>query len=150
MVHLGQEGGPAAFEALDDRELPEGPGPVEGVLIDEGRQIEELALGAGRGHRHATNVEVDVEGGVVGPLRGGEAEGRRHDPLAQPREGLHRPLHAAAEPLEVRRPVEERELQERRPEGRILLDRPHQCLGVAHAALEAQRTLRHRSDATRP
>ena len=33
VVHLGQQGGPAAFEALDDRELPQRARRIEGVLV---------------------------------------------------------------------------------------------------------------------
>src|SRR5581483_2279123 len=53
VVHLGEEGGPVSLQALDDRELPQGAGPVEGVLVDEGGEVEELALGPGRGAGHA-------------------------------------------------------------------------------------------------
>ena len=144
VVHLRQQRRPSALEAFDDRQLPERPSAVEGVLVDEGGQVEELALGARGRQGQAPDVEVQVEGGIVGPLRRGEAGGGRDDALCQPGEDADGPFHAAPEPGEVRSSVQQGELEERGAEAGILLDRPHERLGVAHAAFESERPLRHR------
>ena len=90
-----QHGRPAAGETLDHRQLPQRPGPVEGHGRQLGRQVEQLALLAGRGDRQAPEVVPEVEVGVVGPLRRRQPERRTGHPLAQRREHVDGPFQPA-------------------------------------------------------
>ena len=56
------------------------------------------------------------------------------------------PLQPGAEAVEVGRPVEDRDVGEGRGEVRILLEAPHQALGVAHPAVGPAQHLQPRRD----
>ena len=106
-----------------------------GSSVDQRGQVEQLAERARLGQGDAADVVVDVEVGVVDPHRRREVDGRRLHAPAQAGHVPRRPLHARTEPVEVGRPVEDRQRGERRREVRILLEAPHQPLGVAHPAV---------------
>src|SRR5205823_13989543 len=57
--------------------------------------------------------------------------------LAQAGDLSRGPLHPLGEPLAVGRPVEHGDGGDRRAQERVFLDGPHQGVGVAHAAVEA-------------
>ena len=141
VVHLLHQRRPAATEALDDDELPQRPGAVEGVVGEQGRQVEQLAHRAGLGQGDAADVVVDVEVGVVDPRRRREVDGRRLDPPAQAGHGPGRLLHPGPQGVEVRRAVEHRHRRERRGQVGVLVDPPHQPLGVGHPAVIAHRRM---------
>ncbi len=140
----------AALQAVDDEELPQRAGAVERVGDDQGGQVEQLAhrrrAWAGRcgargsrcrtRGRRPTTAAVRLTG--VGCTRWRSRGTRRRGPL-----------HAAQEAVDVGPAVEDRDVGERRREVRVLLQPPHQALGVAHARVElrgpchAAGTLRH-------
>ena len=91
----------------------------------------------GFGQRRPAQVVVEVEVGLVAPLRRGQPPERGDHPLAQAGH-LHRgPLEPGAEPLGVGGLVEQGDVGDRRAEVRILLEVPHQRLDVGHPPLVA-------------
>ncbi len=139
VVHLLHQRRLAAAQALDDDELPQRPHPVERVVDEQRGDVEQLAHGARLGQGDAPHVVVDVEVGIVDPRRRGEVHRGRLDPPPQPRHGPRRSLHPGSQGVEVRRAVEHRDGAERRREVGILVDPPHQALGVRHLAVVAHR-----------
>ena len=77
-------------------------------------------------------VVVQVEVRVVDPLGAPERVAVGDDPLAQPRNRFHGTVHADAEDLAVRLPVEEGEVGERRRQLWVTFELPHQRLEAAH------------------
>ena len=126
----------AAAQALDDRELPQRAGAIERVGRDQAGEVEELAHRAGLRQRDPAHVVVDVEVWVVDPHRRGEVRRHRLHPLSQPLEHVRGSLDALDELVEAGWPVEHRDVGERARQVRVLLDPPHQPLGVAHLAIE--------------
>ena len=96
----------SALEAVDHHEHPQRPGAVEGVLVEAGRQLVELADRAGRGQAEVADVVVEVELGIGRPQRRRQPPQTGHHPLAQAGDLGHGPAHAAAELLDVDGPVE--------------------------------------------
>ena len=92
--------------------------------------------GAGQGH--PAEVVVEVEVGVVPPLRRGQAAERRDHPLAQAGDAGHRPLQAGPQAVGVGRLVEDGDVGDRGAEVRVLLEVPHQGLDVGHPPVGAQ------------
>jgi hypothetical protein len=137
VVHLRQQRGPSVRQAFDDRVAPERAGPIEGIREVRSRVVEELAIGARRRQPDAAHVEVEIERRVVDPRRRRHAGGRRHDLLAEAGDLLHGARDAGPEPLERRHRVEERHVEERRAQARVLLEVPHQRLGVGHPTFRA-------------
>jgi hypothetical protein len=131
VVHLGQQGAPAAVQALDHREIPQGPAPVELGGVDRGRQFEELAAVAGRRQDEVVEVVVDVEGGIRFPPGRGEAERCRRHAEPEGGDGVDRLEHASAEALAVGPLVEEGDAHERRPQRGRAIQGPHDGLGIA-------------------
>ena len=132
VVDALQERGAPAFETLDDRELPERTRPVEGWRAERGREVEQLAVGAGRGQRDAAQVVIEVEGGVRTPLGRRDAERRRHHALGQPRDLHERLLDLRAQAAGIWRPIEDREVAEVGSQRGILLDGPHDRFAGRH------------------
>ena len=79
VVHLHDERGATAFEAVDDRELPERPLPVESGHAALARVLEHVGQLPGRGCRDPPDVEAELEGVVLDPARVREAHRRLHD-----------------------------------------------------------------------
>jgi hypothetical protein len=137
VVELLHHGAAPALQALDDHELPEGAGAVEG-RVDEGRgQVQQLPQRTRRRQGDPAQVVVQVEVGLLAPLRRGQpAEGGDH-PLVQARDHRHRPLQPGAEAVGIRRDVEHGDVGDRGAQVRVLLEVPHQGLDVGHATLVA-------------
>ena len=132
VVHLLHERRLATAQPLDDGELPQRAGAVERVDHGQRRQVEQLAQAPGLGQGDPANVVVDLEVRVVDPERRREVgRGRLHTP-PEPWHGGDRPFHPRPEPVEVRRAIEHRDAPERRRQVGVLLEAPHQPLGVAH------------------
>ena len=49
VVQLGEEGTAITFQPVDHHEEPQRPGAVEGILVEPGGEIVELAFGSGAG-----------------------------------------------------------------------------------------------------
>ena len=141
VVHLHRErgalGAVGVVETFDQRELPQRPGAVEAGRGHRLQRVEERALGARRGEPHAAQVEVEVEGRLDRPARRSEPERRRLHALAEARDQARRAVDARAQPVEVGRPVEQRDRDDRRAQDRVLLDEPHERVLVAHVPCEA-------------
>ena len=81
VVDLGQLGDqPAVVDPFDHVELPQRLAPVEGPGLDAADHLAELFGSAGRRHGVMADVEVDVEVGVLDPVR--QVQPERH--LDQP------------------------------------------------------------------
>jgi hypothetical protein len=106
MVDLGQDGERPfreplhLSEALDDVELPERPGAVQGAGVEPGRRDAELAPVAGLGERDVTDVELEVEVGVLHPVGMIETEGHLDDPLPKVRHPVQTALDVGEDLLE--------------------------------------------------
>ena len=143
MVHLLDDGAPPTGEAVDQGETPERPGAVERGLPVAGGEVVEIAVGGAFGQAIAADVEVDVEARVVLPHRRSQAAEAGDDALTQAGDGGHGPGHLPAEPLEVGWPIEEGHVGEGRAEVWVLLEVPHECLEVTHAAFSVYLPFRH-------
>ena len=77
VVHLGEDGEAVVGQALDDVALPQRPAPVERTADDAGHELGDLLVAPGRRHRGVAHVEVEVEVGVVDPVRVVEVERAR-------------------------------------------------------------------------
>jgi hypothetical protein len=74
VVHLGHARDAAAFEALEDPQLPQRPGAVQRPARDLGDHLADLVEPAGRGHAHAPDVVLEVEVRILDPHRVVQAE----------------------------------------------------------------------------
>ena len=80
-VGLGVERHRAVGEAIDEPQLPQGPGPVEGEGVEAGDEGGQRRRPPRRRDRGVAQVELEVEPGARSPRRTGEAERRlHHDP----------------------------------------------------------------------
>ena len=113
VVHLLDEGTPAALDAVDDVELPQRPGAVERIGEHRRGEVEQLAQRARRGQGDVADVVVEVDVVGVDPHRR-QAVGALLDALAQPRDEGDGPGEPATEACEVGRPVEQRDVGEGR------------------------------------
>ena len=137
VVDLAEQRPAAALEPVEHHEHPERTGSIEGILVEAGRQLVELARGARRRQAEVANVVADVELGVGRPQRRRQPPQPGHDPLAQTRDLGDGPAHAVAELLDVHGPVEHADHPAVGVQPRVPLDVPHERLGVRHPALEA-------------
>ena len=87
VVHLGDEADPAVGQVLDDVHLPRGLVGLERSAHDLGHHLGELLVTTGCGQRNPEEVVGEVEVGVVHPARVVEAEGHRHEPAPEGRQG---------------------------------------------------------------
>jgi hypothetical protein len=69
VVVLGEQRPRAVLEALDDVDLPQRTGAVHGPPDDAGDLVGQLIGSTRRGQAHVADVEVEVEVGVVDPVR---------------------------------------------------------------------------------
>ena len=72
---LGDDREPVLGEALDEVDLPQGAGAVEGPGLDAGDELLELLVGARARQGAAAHVVAHVEVPVVDPHGVGEAAG---------------------------------------------------------------------------
>ncbi len=128
---------PTTLEAVDDDEPPQRPGPVERLLVELRREVEELPVGPGLRQSQPAHVVVEVELGVGHPRRWGEATETRDDPLVQARHLGDRAAQRPTEVLRIDRPLQDRHRRATRIEPRVLLDVPHQRFVIGHAVAEA-------------
>ena len=129
--------GLAVGQAVDHGELPQRPGPVEALHGDRLRHVEQVAQRAVAGGARPAQVVVEVEVRVDLPARRRDRQRVGHDALAQAGHEPRRAVEALDQPVVIGGPVEHRHRGDRRPQQRVLLDRPHERVGVAHPVLEA-------------
>ena len=138
----------AAFaQTVDQDELPQRTGPVERVGGDQRGEVEQLAHGTGLRQREVADVVVQIELRIVDPERRVEVCRRGLHALAQAGDHVHRTVHSTAQVVEFDLAIEDRHVAERRREVRILLEAPHQPLGVGHPPVEPG-GISHRPEAT--
>jgi hypothetical protein len=83
MMHLGDEGEVPVLQPLDDVHLPERLRTVELATADVADELGELVHATGRRQSSSSQVEVDVEGRVVHPVRVSQAEGDLYEPAPE-------------------------------------------------------------------
>ena len=130
VVDLPQQCAPSALEAVDDEELPQRPGPVEGVLMELLHEVEQGAGGAGSTEADPTDVVGEVELGIRSPHRRRPPAECRHNTL---REAGHLGNRERDPPFEVDgvdHTVADHDDPAIGVQPRVLLDVPHQRLGV--------------------
>ena len=137
VVDLPHQRPAAALHAFDDVEHPQRAGPVVWVLVDRRDQVEQLPLRSRRGEGETAEVVVEVELRIGTPHGGSEAADAGRHPLTQAGHVGHGRGDLAAEVLEVERPVEQHQRAAARVQPWVLLDVPHQRLGVGHLPFEA-------------
>ena len=142
VVDLPHQRAAVELQTLDGIEDPQRPSAVVGVLVQRGDEVEQLAFVARRRHRHGAHVVVEVELGIGPPHRRAEPTDAGHDPFPQPRDLGDGRRDLGPEVFDVERPVEQHQRAAARVEPRVLLDVPHQRLGVGHPPLEALLALR--------
>ena len=85
MVDLRVDRDAPAVQTVDQVELPQGPVTVELPSVQAGRLLGQLPVVAGRGQRELADVELDVEVGVLDPVRLVEPERHGDQPAAERR-----------------------------------------------------------------
>ena len=86
VMGLGEHREAVLGQPLDQPQLPQRPGAVEGLREDASGQPLELLLAAGARQRGVAHVEADVEVGVVDPHRAALVERHEGQPLAVARD----------------------------------------------------------------
>jgi hypothetical protein len=100
VVDLREQGLVPILEPMDQIQLPERPGTIERTRGDPRHLLGELLLRRARRKRQLPDVEVEVEVGIVEPVRIVEAERDLHQPPAQGRQQRQALLHQGADVLE--------------------------------------------------
>jgi hypothetical protein len=141
VVQLHDRGAAPALEALDEVKLPERAILVEGLHGDGLGYVEQVAHGAVARQRGPSEVEAQVEVGIVLPPGRGESERIGHDALSQSGNEAGGAVGLGLEAGEVGPPIQDPRAEDGGAQGGVGLDVPHQGVGVAHALLEAHRAL---------
>ena len=159
MVDLGERGRhPPIVDSVDHVQLPQRSGTVERAGVDPADDVAQLLRRAGRWHRMVTNVEVEVEVGVLDPVRQIEPEWYLDEPSAE-RDEQPEPLldeaagrfeeSVAAEPADVEQ-VERGDVTERAAGLHVEERRVHPGQLPHGRTLRLLRTARTQPIATRP
>ena len=101
VVQLGEGRHPAILETLDQIQLPERAGTIQRSCVDPRHQLRQLSAIARRWHGDVTDVEIEIELGVLDPVRVIEAEGNGHEFAAKRREQVDPAGDERSERLEV-------------------------------------------------
>ncbi len=128
VAELGQQRGPALFQAFHVHRLPQGARGVQRRLQDDLGQVEELAQRTRGRQRDPAQVVVQVEVGIDHPPRRRCRYRRDHHLLPHPDDHPAGPVHRLAQPGPVGRAVEDLHVQERGSGGRIRLAAVHQVV----------------------
>ena len=83
VVQLGEDGEAVLAQPLDDVDLPQRMGPIQGPADQAGDQLDQLVVRARRGERRLAQVELQVEVRVLDPERMVELQGHLDQPPAQ-------------------------------------------------------------------
>jgi hypothetical protein len=140
VMDLHDQRGAAVGEVGDRDGLPERSGPVEALHRHGLGQVEHGALVAVACGSHPAEVVVEVEVRVHLPAWWRDRVRIAPHPLAHAGHQPGAALEQVAEALLVGGPVEEEHRSDGRAQQRVLLDGPHERVGVGHAVLEAQLT----------
>jgi hypothetical protein len=105
VVELREQAEVPVAQAVEQVELPQRPGAVEGARADPRDRLGDLALVAGRRDRRLAHVVLDVEVGVLDPVGQVEVERDLDEPPAKRRNEVQPLLHAAPQVLDGHRPA---------------------------------------------
>jgi hypothetical protein len=95
VMDLGHDGGLPALDPFDEHELPQGLRPLQRSAREVPDEVRELAQAPGRGDGGAAQVVVEVERGILDPVRLGEPERILDETAPQGREQVEAPLEDA-------------------------------------------------------
>jgi hypothetical protein len=91
----------AALQPVDEVQLPERAGVIERLRDDLRDLLGELAVAARRGQCHVPHVVIDVENGIVDPVRVVEPKRDAEELPAQGRREMDTPGHEVSQDLPV-------------------------------------------------
>ena len=77
---------PAAFQAMDEMDVPQRPAPVERLARQARRELGEPAVVPGRRQRHLREVVVEIEVGILDPVRLAEPQRDLDEPSTRQRQ----------------------------------------------------------------
>ena len=148
VMHPLHQRAPTTAQSLDERELPQRSGAVQRWTSDGSGEIEQTSRCPRLGDRDVPKVIVEIECRIRAPFGRRDAQRWRDDPLAEARDrsqcakdgGVQTSLRWSA--------VQDRDVGEIGPEGRVLLDGPHH--GFARRHPHAIRVLPLPASVTRP
>ena len=103
VVQLGQHRHAAALEPLDQVQLPQRPRAVQRAREDPRDGLGQPAVVARRRHRALADVEVEVEGRVLDPVRQVDPERHLDQPPAERRQHVQPLGHHAADVADLER-----------------------------------------------
>ena len=136
VVHLQDDTGAIVGETLDERALPQRTGTVE-VAHRRGRGHVEHRVERPRLRRpHATDVVREIEVGIGRPCRRPDAQRGLDDALTQARDEPSPAIETGDELVPLGRLVEHQGGHDRRAQLRVVIDVPHQRVGIAERVLE--------------
>src|ERR1019366_5950878 len=87
--------------------------------------------------RHSSQMTGEIEIGIERPARGRQTTGRFHGALAEDRYQSGGPLSAIDEGVPLRRPIEPRHSDDRRPERGIVLHVPGERIALPHERIDS-------------
>ena len=116
VVDLRDEAPAAAGEAVEQRDLPQGPAAVEPVGVEVRQPVEQLGVAARSGQGRVAHVGGDVEVRVRLPVRPAQpARVRVREPLAEARHRLQAPVEQRAHVLDRRDAPARQRVEHHRP-----------------------------------
>ena len=144
VVDLQDHRAAAAVEAVHQGALPQRPGPVEALHGDGLGHLQQVAHGAVARHPGEAEVVAEVEVGVDLPPRRCQRQRVGPHPLAQPGHHPTDPVEGAPQVLASHGALQHHHGGDGGAQHGVLLDGPHEGVGIAHAVLEAHLVRRRR------
>ena len=134
VMHLHDDGALAVFEPLDHVHLPQWAGPVESLHGDRVGEIQQVPHRPGSRRTAKAQVVREVEVGVRLPA--GRRDRTRWGvyPLTKAGYDPGQPVDRADDPVPIKGAVVHADHDDGRTQERVLLDGPHESVGIAHAA----------------
>ncbi len=136
VVDLLDQRRPTVGETLDEGELPQGTGTVEGGHRDRAGDVEHGLQVTRRWRHRPAEVVAEIEAGVLNPARCAETPRRLCHLLAQAGYLPADVLDSSPQPLPVRGLAEDGNADDRGAQARITLDAPQGGVGLVHATVE--------------
>ena len=131
MVKRPQDGGRTVGQPVDQSDLPERPGSVEGLHLRQTSQLEDADERAGPGSGNPAHVKVEVEIGTILPSRRSRRR-RLNDPLPEDRKLAADHIEPIAQLIPIRGSVEQDHRDHGRSQPRVALHRPCERIGLTH------------------
>ena len=131
-MQLHHQRGAAAFEAFDERELPQRTFAVERGHAAPACVLEHVGDTAGRGRCDPAEMEVEVEGVIVDPARIRKPHGCVDDLLAKSRKGPGGAINAVDQQVDIGPVIQQHHAHNRGAKQRIFFHVPGECIRVVH------------------